>query len=385
MPRRSSPKPVPRVTIPWLIAAAIVGAALGAGVCAWLGARPAAPPAPTAAADPRTAPPSAFAWTNLPPAEFPLPPYARFLAGVTIVLDPGHVGQRDRGGNWKRGPTGLREAEANLRVALYLRDFLQAAGANVVLTREVDESLDLPDAQDLATRAALANELPADLLLSIHHNASDAPSANYTALFYHDSPAHSRASATAARALVTGLNDALRLESHLECPVLSDRVLYNNGLGLLRAATVPAVLSEASFHTNPDEEDRLRAPLYNRREAYGLFLGLARWAQAGLPRVALVNPASGTARRGTTITVALDDGLSNRGGWGADLLHLWPDTIQATLDDTSLPFTFDEQRRQLRIQLSTKLRTGDRMLRVDFSNVLGQPVLHPDIPLRVDR
>ena len=68
-----------------------------------------------------------------PPAIDPRHP----LAGRLIVLDPGHppLGAT--------GPTGLREADANLGIALQLRDLLAAGGARVVLTRATDQSLEL--------------------------------------------------------------------------------------------------------------------------------------------------------------------------------------------------------------------------------------------------
>jgi len=56
---------------------------------------------------------------------YPIPTYAKFLKGVKICLNPGHGGDADQRG-FKRGPTGVREAEMNLRVARYLRDFLVA-------------------------------------------------------------------------------------------------------------------------------------------------------------------------------------------------------------------------------------------------------------------
>jgi N-acetylmuramoyl-L-alanine amidase len=192
--------------------------------------------------DPRSARPGAYDWSAQPEPSFPIPPYARFLKNVEIVVDPGHIGQRDRP-NWKRGPTGLREAAVNLRVAQYLREFLAAAGATVILTRDEDRSLDLDDQADLNERAAIANDARADLFLSIHHNGVNNPSANYTSVFYHKSPDHSPASLCAARFVLQGVNDALRLESHLACALLSDHlVAKKNGFRVLRLARVPAVL-----------------------------------------------------------------------------------------------------------------------------------------------
>ena len=368
----------------WAIALLFaVGAVLG-GALVWTWDHvvpPADPPAGTRL-DPLKTRPADYDWTALPEPAFPIPPYARFLAGVRIVLDPGHVGQRDPGGNWKRGPTGLREAEVNLRVAQFLRELLTAAGAKVVLTREKDETLDLPDKDDLRQRVEVANKLPADLLLSIHHNADGSPQPNYSCVFYHGSAADNPASLSAGRYLITGLNDALRLKSHLECALLSDFAVYErNGFAVLRQAEVPALLSEASFHSNPAEETRLRDPVYNRREAYGLFLGLARWAQAGLPRVALVHATTRESRHSGDVVVSLDDGLSGRGGWGAAQIKILPESLVVTLDDQPVRYKLDAGKRQLHVSLPAGARSGRGTLFVDFENIFGQHVVHPRIEL----
>lgn len=328
--------------------------------------------------DPLAAP-QKFAWTKQPPATFPIPPYARYLEGVKIVIDPGHGGRSEQA-NWKRGPTGLQEAEVNLRVAQFLRDFLLAVQADVRLTRDADIALDPEISKDNTKRIDLANGLGADLFLSIHHNAADTPNANYSTLFFHDAAECSPASRCAARYLLTGLNDALRLPEQLPAAVLSDRLLYKNGLLVLREARVPAVLGEASFHSNPQEEQRLRDPVYNRREAYGYFLGLARWAQAGLPRVRLVGPGNGGGRSETVI-VALDDGLNGRGGWGSDSLRIATESITAKLDGANVTFTLEHSGKQLRVNLPRGRKSG--RLVVDFENVFGQHVLHPGLPVEL--
>src|SRR5205814_5825946 len=76
------------------------------------------------------------------PEALPLLPQARWLKGVRICLDPGHGGDRQKPG-YKRGLTYLSEADLNLRVARYLRDFLEGAGAVVVMTRYGDKDIDL--------------------------------------------------------------------------------------------------------------------------------------------------------------------------------------------------------------------------------------------------
>ncbi|RMF78110.1 MAG: N-acetylmuramoyl-L-alanine amidase [Planctomycetota bacterium] len=370
----------------FLLHAAGYGAtALAAGLFVlWL-AKSAAPRAdavrerPARPLDPLTAEPRAFDWTEPPLPRFPIPPYAEYLKDVVIVVDPGHGGRGDDP-NWKRGPTGLREAEVNLRVARMLREFLLAAGARVTLTRDADVYLDADKNRDLRKRAEIANRLRADLLLSIHHNAAANPEANYTTVFYHGRPDDSPASLAVGQYLVDALHDALRLERQLPCALQSDATMYDNGFGVLRAVDGPAVLTEASFHSNPREESRLRDALYNRREAYGLFLGLARWAYAGLPRVTLVSPTSESARRsGGAIVVRLEDGLTRRGGMGANQPAIIESSITVRIDDRPARFSFDPRTRLLRIALPDASPAARRELFVQFRNRCGQPVLRPRI------
>ena len=368
------------------IATHLVAAAAGAGLVSLLALRPVEPASRGAVGpDPLRADPAEFTWREHPPASFPIPPYARHLSGVRVVLDPGHVGQVDKGGDWKRGPTGLREAEVNLRVALYLREFLAAVGAEVTLTRAEDVDLGMSDPEDLSARAKVANDLQADVLLSIHHNAGP-PGANYTSVFYHGPPGHNPASQAVGRHLVAGLSDALRLDQHAECPLVSDWAIYpGEGFRVLRDARVPAVLTEASFYSNPTGEQRLRDPLYNRREAYGLFLGLARWAQAGLPRVRLVAPTDGRLRAGQRVVVELDDGLTGRGGLGNQTRKIIPESLVVRLDDKAVPFEVDWAKRQVRFAPAREAARGAGRLRVDFTTVFGQSVLHPWIELTPER
>ncbi len=371
----------------WLgLAACLTCALLGAGVTrlACLPATPAAVPgeAPRPVATGLAAATDGD-WLALPPASFPIPPYARFLKDVRIVLDPGHGG-RGHLKKWKRGPTGLREAEVNLSVALCLRDLLARVGADVTLTRSDDSYLDADNSADLRARAALANRLRADLLLSIHHNGAASPKANYTTVFYHGRPDDSPASLDAARHILYGLNDALRLDRHLECAVLSDYALFpppkNDGLALLRQARVPAVLSEASFHSNPEEEQRLRDPDYNLREAYGLFLGLARWAQSGLCRVRLLN-APNQVGPGRELQLELDDGLARRGGFGAETSKISAASIDLRLNGQPLPFEFDPVKRIVRCVPGEQRWRARNTLTCQFRNQFGQAVLHPEVVL----
>lgn len=84
------------------------------------------------------------------------------IGDVQVVLDPGHGGETDTGAV---GANGLAERDLNLRVARAVEAKLGERGIGVVLTRTGNY------ASTLETRSALADQLDADVLVSIHHNA----------------------------------------------------------------------------------------------------------------------------------------------------------------------------------------------------------------------
>lgn len=323
--------------------------------------------------DPLATPPIGYEWTRLPEPHFPIPPFAEHLRDLHVAIDPGHAGQRQRAG-FKVSRSGRREATMNLAVAHRLREFLLAAGAKVTLTRDAESESGLSDDAEIDACLAVAERADADLLLSIHHDTAENAGANYTRVFYHGAPDKSAASVCLARHVAWGLADALRLEQQQPVPIASDLARYSTGLKLLRLAKMPAVLSEASFYSNEEEERRLADPVYNRREAYGLFLGLARFAYCGLPGVSIAE------RRGGELRLKLDDGLSSRGGFTARTPKIMARSIVVELGSTSLPFTYDAIKSELRVTLPTSA-TGAELF-VDFENVFGQHVLRPRIALR---
>jgi N-acetylmuramoyl-L-alanine amidase len=159
----------------------------------------------------------------------------RPLAGCLIVVDPGHppLGAT--------GPTGLREAEANLGVALVLRDLLQQGGARVVLTRTADVNL------DLLPRVRIADSLNADILVSIHNNALpdgvNPFTNNGSSVFYNHV-----ASLPLARAVDR------ELVRELGVPDLG---VGRGDLALVRPTWMPAILTEGLFMMIPEQEAAL--------------------------------------------------------------------------------------------------------------------------------
>ena len=83
------------------------------------------------------------------------------LEGLTIVIDPGHGGS-EKGAV---GCLGDLEKDINLRIGLFLKEFLSLMGANVIITRECDGNISLED------RVKLAKDNDANIFVSIHLNS----------------------------------------------------------------------------------------------------------------------------------------------------------------------------------------------------------------------
>ncbi len=286
-------------------------------------------------------------WTDRPDyAQLDLPrhPAERFLQGMIFVLDPGHGGDAHLK-NYKRGPTGVREAEINLRVAQLLRKLLTDAGVTVVMTREGDVDVSLPE------RARIANSTPrpdgslgADLFLSLHHNASESATTNYTSVWHHAGVDGAEVELDVARHLAMHLAAALRTDVGKVSPVLSDQLIYKNGFGVLRQCEVPAVLIESSFHSNPQEEQRLRDPHYNLAEAYAIYRGLCDYAWLGRPTQSM--PVVQVEGDSLVITSRLNDGLPG-GWWGGARQRTLTSSIHVKVGDAVVPWSYDEKTKTL--------------------------------------
>lgn len=218
----------------------------------------------------------------------------------TIVIDPGHGG-KDPGAI---GRSGTREKDITLKVSLYLRDLIKKRmGKRVLMTRHRDEFVALED------RAEFANKHGADLFVSIHVNAHPKRSVKGLEIYYFGKASDRRAMEVAAREnrengialdpdlefILADLRTTKMVQDSLEFAwTTSERMVRrldgrykvaNHGVKtapfyVLRFTTMPSILAEIGYVSNPSEEKRLRSKAFRRQVAEAIFDGIKAYVNS---------------------------------------------------------------------------------------------------------
>jgi len=215
-----------------------------------------------------------------------------------VVIDAGHGG-KDTG---TIGPNGLLEKDLVLDVALRLGKLIrQQLGADVVYTRSDDTFVPLGE------RTAMANRAKADLFISIHANSSADSSATGVETYYFNLHGDKKATDVAMREnatdenAISDLNDLLKkavLQTKLEesrefAQKVQDSLALNSikmnsnahDRGVRKApfvvligASMPSILAEIGFVSNPHDEKLLKRNDQREKIAEALLKGVTEYA-----------------------------------------------------------------------------------------------------------
>lgn len=187
-----------------------------------------------------------------------------------IVIDPGHGGY-DPG---KVGLKGSHEKNINLSIALRLKDYLEESGAKVIMTRTQDEDLDgLADKfnknSDMRTRKEIINGSGADILISIHQNAFTQPEVRGAQVFYYNESNNAKILANSVQTSIKDNAD----------PNNKRKIKSTENYYVLKVSTMPGIIVECGFLTNPEEEAALNSEEYQDKIAWSIYAGIVKYFQ----------------------------------------------------------------------------------------------------------
>lgn len=196
---------------------------------------------------------------------------------AVVVIDPGHGGQ-DSG----TSKTGMVEKELTLDIAQRLERLLQQRGLGTLLTRIDDSYVSLQD------RAAIANEQPECVFVSIHFDEAGREAATGIETFYAAHPISfpervaswlpflQRTSAeppnVESQSLATFIQEAL--VAHTQAV---NRGTRPQQFFVIANVRHPAVLVEGGFLTNKEDVAKLANDEYREQMAVAISEGVVRY------------------------------------------------------------------------------------------------------------
>lgn len=184
-----------------------------------------------------------------------LPSRGNTKKNFKVVIDPGHGGKKEPGAVY----WGTAEKDLNLDISKRLNKLLQAEGISTYMTRGDDRFL------SLYPRSNLANSINADLLVSVHNNASRNRNVRGSMTLYYPGNDNSKGNLSAhefaaivQRNLTSGLGTA------------NLGVIARPNLAVLRTADMPAVIAEVGYMSNSNELNKLKTAEFRQKAAEAL-------------------------------------------------------------------------------------------------------------------
>ena len=181
-------------------------------------------------------------------------PISKPLRGLTIIVDAGHGGH-DTGAPGRKS----KEKDHTLDIARRVQRYLTERGANALLTRSNDTYISLQG------RVDYAQSRNADMFISIHMNSSNSAASNGTETFY-----YTPKSLPFAREIH---NEFIKATGRKSRGVSRARFF------VIRKTTMPSVLLECAFVSNPTEENIALSTQWRERLAQGVTRGVINYVE----------------------------------------------------------------------------------------------------------
>lgn len=193
--------------------------------------------------------------SSLPPGSFPTVPNGRIL----VIVDPGHGG-KDSGAI---GIGGLQEKDIILSISQEVAAILEQQGVKAVLTRNSDYFV------DLAPRVAMAEQVNANLFVSIHANSINLSRQDISGLetYYYSS----------GQALAQTIHNNILQNVDIE-----NRGVRRARFFVLRKSSMPSVLVEVGFVTGREDAAKLSDSTYRSKMAQAIASGILQYVQRTL-------------------------------------------------------------------------------------------------------
>ncbi|WP_234412343.1 N-acetylmuramoyl-L-alanine amidase [Stenotrophomonas sp. YAU14D1_LEIMI4_1] len=129
--------------------------------------------------------------------------------------------------------------------------------------------------EDIRARPNYANHLGVDVMLSLHTNGSDSASVRGTEVYYHQEKPQDK---LLADSILCAMREVIRAQAgYQDFPIRESSNAARHGEN--RIGTMPSIIVETAYHSNPDDVAALQDPVFRAASMKGVEKGYRLWAQ----------------------------------------------------------------------------------------------------------
>ena len=201
-----------------------------------------------------------------------IPTFTLPMSNKAIIIDAGH-GSPDGGAS---GSSGILEKDINLSISEKVQALIEQSGGVAIITRPDDNSIHDADKHtirakknsDLKNRKNIIDESNADAFISIHLNKFEQSQYYGAQVFYSTNNTKSK---KLGEFIQQELVEYIANDNNRKIKPATDDIF------LLKKASIPAVVVECGFLSNPEEEKLLQTELYQKKLAWGIYIGAMKY------------------------------------------------------------------------------------------------------------
>jgi len=187
----------------------------------------------------------------------------------TVVIDPGHGGSDPGSIGYK---TKVHEDELNLKMSKLLKQKLESAGINVILTRETDNSLIEGSGKawkrkDMEARRELIVKTRPNMVISLHQNSYTNHGLRGAQVFYDQK-------SEISKKIADSIQEQFKLNLDKSIKATSPGDYF-----MLKCSAAPSVIVECGFLSNEEDEKLLQTDEYQEKIIDSIYKGIVNFFQ----------------------------------------------------------------------------------------------------------
>ena len=187
----------------------------------------------------------------------------------TVVIDPGHGGSDPGSIGYK---TKVHESDLNLKLSLMLKEKLESAGINIVMTRTTEKAMIEGSGkkwkrEDMEMRKELIKQTRPNMVISLHQNS-------YTNHHYRGAQVFYDKTSEISKQIAEFIQEQFKADLDKSIKATSPGDYF-----MLKCSAAPSVIVECGFLSNAEDEKLLQDENYQNKIVDCIYKGIVKFLQ----------------------------------------------------------------------------------------------------------